>query len=115
MDEGTLRELLAHASAEPPVGPMAGKALAAGIRLRRRRRIQATAACAGVIVVACVAVPVLTRASARPPAPVQGLRPPTAYIANSNSNTLTPISTATNKAGKPIWVGENPFEIAMMP
>jgi len=39
----------------------------------------------------------------------------TVYVVNSKSDDVTPISTATNKAAKPIWVGENPFEIAMMP
>jgi YVTN family beta-propeller protein len=41
--------------------------------------------------------------------------PPTVYVANSGTDTVTPISTATNQAGKPIKVGPNPKVIAITP
>ncbi len=39
----------------------------------------------------------------------------TAYVANSGSDTVTPISTATNKAGKAITIGKDPAYIAITP
>jgi YVTN family beta-propeller protein len=39
----------------------------------------------------------------------------TLYVANINSNTVTPVTTATNTAGKPIKVGSRPREIAITP
>src|SRR5258707_6836803 len=39
----------------------------------------------------------------------------TAYAVNSGSGTVTPISTATNKPGKPIKVGKDPFALAITP
>ena len=39
----------------------------------------------------------------------------TAYIVNEGSDTVTPIQTATNTAGKPIRVGHFPFAIAITP
>jgi YVTN family beta-propeller protein len=50
-----------------------------------------------------------TTPAARPAHPV------TAYVANFSSGTVTPISTAINKAGKPITVGGNPAAIAITP
>ena len=45
MDDKSLHDLLNGALAgEPPLGPVAQNALAAGIRLRRSRRIRAAAA-----------------------------------------------------------------------
>jgi YVTN family beta-propeller protein len=38
-----------------------------------------------------------------------------AYVVNEGSNTVTPISTATNTAGKPIKVGQGPSAIAITP
>ena len=38
-----------------------------------------------------------------------------AYVVNEGSNTVTPISTATNTAGKPIKVGQGPRAIAITP
>jgi YVTN family beta-propeller protein len=37
----------------------------------------------------------------------------TAYVANTNSGTVTPITTATNRAGKPIRVADGPGTIAI--
>ena len=42
-------------------------------------------------------------------------RPPTAYVVNSDSGTVTPITTATNTPGRPIRVGEGPLAIAVTP
>ena len=39
----------------------------------------------------------------------------TAYVVNSSSNSVTPINTATNKAGKAIKVGRQPTAIAITP
>ena len=39
----------------------------------------------------------------------------TAYVVNSQSNTVTPIQVATNTAGKAIKVGVSPFAIAITP
>src|SRR3954465_12857922 len=39
----------------------------------------------------------------------------TAYVANANSNSVTPIDTATNTAGTAIGVGTNPQAIATTP
>src|SRR4029077_19326730 len=39
----------------------------------------------------------------------------TAYVTNYESNTVTPITTATNTAGKPIKVGSRPSGIAITP
>jgi YVTN family beta-propeller protein len=39
----------------------------------------------------------------------------TIYVANSHSGTVTPISTATNKPGRPIKVGSGPDFVAVTP
>lgn len=39
----------------------------------------------------------------------------TAYVVNSGSDTVTPISTATNTAGKAIKAGSEPWVIAITP
>jgi YVTN family beta-propeller protein len=39
----------------------------------------------------------------------------TAYVASFNSGTVTPISTATNKAGHAIRTGKTPVAIAITP
>ena len=60
MDEKWLRDLLARATAaKPPIGPVARNALAAGIRLPRRRRIQGSAASVAAVAVVAAAVPLL--------------------------------------------------------
>src|SRR5215813_1363437 len=41
--------------------------------------------------------------------------PFTVYVLNQGSGTVTPISTATNKAGKPIKVGHSPCSMAISP
>lgn len=73
MDESTLRNLLGSALAdEPPIGPVAGSALRAGVRLRRRRR--ALLVTIPVLAAAVVTVVALAVAGARPggrPAPAK--------------------------------------------
>jgi YVTN family beta-propeller protein len=49
------------------------------------------------------------------PSPARVARPATAYVVNSGSDTVTPINTATGKAGKPITVGKAPDAIAITP
>jgi len=39
----------------------------------------------------------------------------TAYVTNYNSDTVTPIDMATNTAGTPITVGDDPFAVAITP
>jgi YVTN family beta-propeller protein len=39
----------------------------------------------------------------------------TAYVTSFGNNTVTPISTATNKAGAVITVGQGPNAIAITP
>ncbi len=42
-------------------------------------------------------------------------RPPTAFVVNSASATVTPINLAKRRAGKPIRVGKHPLAIAVAP
>jgi DNA-binding beta-propeller fold protein YncE len=88
--------------------------------ISRRRSISVAAlACAAIL------VPVAARASASPAAAVgsaapgvRPARPVTAYVSNTDSGistTVTPISTATNKALKAITVGTYPGPIAFAP
>ena len=42
-------------------------------------------------------------------------RPPTAYVANSGGDMVTPINTTTNRAGTPIKVGTRPGQIVLSP
>lgn len=51
----------------------------------------------------------LSASRARPAHPV------TAYVTNSGSDTVTPIDTATGKAGNAIKVGKGPAAIAITP
>lgn len=57
-------------------------------------------------------------AAAQAPAPGQArktIRPPVAYVANSASNTVTPVNTVTNSPGAPISVGNGPVAVAVTP
>ena len=59
-------------------------------------------------------MPTQARAAAdRTPATRPGTA--TAYVVNAGSGTVTPISTATNKAGPAIRTGKIPFAIAITP
>jgi DNA-binding beta-propeller fold protein YncE len=113
VNEATLvRELLERATVpEPPIGPIAQNAVRAGLRLRRRRRVQAVAsgaAAAAVVCAAALAVAGATGNRAAAPAPI----PATVYVlaGSQTIGTVTPISTATNRPGRPIvvWKGNGP-------
>ncbi len=39
----------------------------------------------------------------------------TAYVANFNSGTVTPITVATGRVGSPIKVGKDPTALALVP
>ena len=112
MDEPWLSELLERATAgEPPIGPVARNSLRAGIR--RRRRVQGSAACAAGVAVICAAVLAVTGASGTPGA-ATGTIPQTVYVLSMNG-TVTPISTATNTPGEPIAAGPAPRFMALTP
>ncbi|GEM_PF-1590482 len=95
---------------EPAAGPIVSRSVAAGVRLRRRRRVLGAVTCAAVIAAAGVAVPVLRTASRQAPAPAVAI-PPTLYVTSANLDTrpaggaVTPISVRTGAVGRPIEVG----------
>jgi hypothetical protein len=69
MDEMAVRAALRRvvAADEPPVGALVGEALRAGLRLRRRHRLQAAGACLAAVTAVAVGVPAVV-AVGRPPA-----------------------------------------------
>ena len=72
----------------------------------------------GTVAVASAAVlwPTVALASPAPAARADSTTPPvTVYVANSSSDTVTPISAATNEPDKPITVGPGPSAIAITP
>ena len=72
-----------------------------------------TTACSGTAG-ATRGMPAQARAAAdRTPATRPGTA--TAYVVNAGSGTVTPIATATNRAGPAIKVGDNPHAIAITP
>src|SRR5215475_3540904 len=86
MDETTLRTLLDSALAdEPPIGPVAGNALRAGVKIRRRRVMGAALSLA---VAAAIAIPVVTGSLGDPPASRQ--HPPSMIGLNSPPNLPPP-------------------------
>jgi hyaluronoglucosaminidase len=108
MAETWLRDLLERAAAAgPPTGPAAAarNSMLAGIRLRRRRRAQRAAA--GVAVVAVVSAAALAASGAhRITGAATAGAPPTVYVlgGGQSTGTVTPISTLTNRPGKPVVV-----------
>ena len=64
MDEMAVRAALRHvvSADEPPVGALVGEALRAGLRLRRRRRLQAAGGCLAVVAVLAAGVPAVATA-----------------------------------------------------
>jgi DNA-binding beta-propeller fold protein YncE len=108
MAETWLRELLERATAAgPPTGPaaLARNSLRAGIRLRRRRRAHRAAAGAAAVAVVSAAALAVTGAVGNPEA-TDAKGPPTVYVLGGGQSigTLTPISTLTNRPGKPAVV-----------
>jgi S1-C subfamily serine protease len=88
MDETTLRTLLDSALAdEPPIGPVADKALRAGIKVRRRRVLSAAGSVAVAAAVAIV-IPVVTGPLGAPPASRQ--QPPSMTGLNGPSSVPPP-------------------------
>lgn len=117
MDEPVLRGLLDSALVgEPPIGPVARNSLQAGLKLRRRRRVRAAAGGAACLAVVAVAIQAVTGALGTPSAaPPAGAPAAIVYVANLNSATVTPITTATNTPGRPIKVGKGSWAIALTP
>ena len=119
MDETALRELLDSAlTREPPMGPVARNSLQAGIKIRRRRRALGAVGSAIAVAVVAVAVPAVTGALGHASAvPRTGILPtPIVYVTGGvKTGTVTPITAAVNKPGKPIQVGDAPDAIAITP
>ena len=117
MDETSLRRLLDRAlDHEPPMGPVAHQSLQAGLRLRRRRRAgNATAGVAAIAVIAA-AIPAVIGGLGHNPAGLRtGPREVVVYIGSDHEDTVTPISAATNIAGRPIKAGLGPRRLAITP
>jgi len=88
MDETTLRTLLGSAlDGEPPIGPVADRALRAGIKARRRRVLSAAGGMAVAAAVA-VAIPVVAGPLVTPPA--SGQHPSSAMGLNAAANVPPP-------------------------
>jgi DNA-binding beta-propeller fold protein YncE len=104
VSEATLvRDLLERATVpEPPIGPLAQNAVRAGLRLRRRRRIQGTAGAAIVVCAAAFAVTGITANRTAAPTDI----PAIVYVLGGSQavGTLTPISTTTRRPGRAIVV-----------
>ena len=84
--------------------------------MRRRITRALCAAAAGVAVVSCGSGSHTTGGAVSSPASAAWpAHPVTAYIVNSGSDTVTPIRTATNTAGKAINAGTAPVAIAITP
>ena len=81
------------------------------------RRVTAAAiTCTAILVAAAALAPAGGAAGAGLPASAaRPARPVIAYVANLGGNTVIPINTATDKAGKAIKVGPGPDGIAITP
>ena len=76
MDETSLRGLLDSALVgRPPMGPVVHNALRAGLKLRRRRRIQGAAGGAAAVAVIAVAIPATIGILGHTPGPAAGHQP----------------------------------------
>jgi hypothetical protein len=76
MDETSLRRLLDSALVgRPPMGPVAHNALRAGLKLRRRRRIQGATGGAAAIAIIAVTIPATIGILGHTPGPAAGQRP----------------------------------------
>jgi len=75
MDETSLRGLLDSALVgRPPMGPVVHNALRAGLKLRRRRRIQGAAGGAAAIAIIAVTIPATIGILGHTPGPAAGHR-----------------------------------------
>ena len=75
-------------------------------------RAVCSAVAAGALISLGLACPAGAASTSPYPRPAD---PVTAYVVNYGFGTVTPISTATNKPGKAIKVGDEPFAIAITP
>jgi DNA-binding beta-propeller fold protein YncE len=108
MDEDLIRQILGQATAdEPPLGPVVERAVTAGLRIRRRRRVTGAVSCFAVAaVVGGALVPVLGGSRATPSAPlaarsILGIR----HGVHSTSNHVAPPSASpANGMGSPAAV-----------
>jgi hypothetical protein len=77
INESSLRDLLGRATEpEPPIGPLASRALRAGVRLRRRRLALAAAVSAAAVAAVSLVTATLAGAPGRPPATVRATAKP---------------------------------------
>ena len=117
MDETSLRRLLDQALAhEPPMGPVAHHSLAAGIRLRRRRRARNTTASLAAVAVIAAGVPAVIGALGHSAAGVRtGSHQVVIYVGSDHQDAVTPISAGASTAGRPIKTDPGPRRLAITP
>jgi DNA-binding beta-propeller fold protein YncE len=117
MDEERLREMLRNATnEEPPIGSIALNALRAGIRLRRKRRIQSASTCAAAVLAIGIAVPAVIGHGHR----LAGARHrhgQTVYVVGTTrtGKAVTPIAVPANQAGRPIRIADIPQAAVLSP
>jgi YVTN family beta-propeller protein len=98
------------------MGLVALRSLRAGIRLRRRRRARNATAGVATAAVIAAAIPVGMGTLGRTSAGLQtGSHKVVLYIGSDHKDTVTPISAATNTAGRPIQAGLGPRRLAITP
>jgi DNA-binding beta-propeller fold protein YncE len=105
MDTDRLRALMEGAVAgRPPAPHLVGSSLRQGQRIRRRRRLQATAALAAGIVIAIAAPLVAQALTAKPPPVAPRGGGPTAFVIvnTANHTTIVPVSERSDTRGQPI-------------
>src|SRR5260370_3503254 len=103
---------LAALTADLPAGltePVARNALQPGTRPRHRRRARRIAGSLAAIVVIMATISVASLSHR--PAIVAALRPSGAIMYVAASNGVTPVTTGTNTAGRPIKIGAIPTAI----
>jgi YVTN family beta-propeller protein len=116
MDEARLRMVLGCALAgEPPIRPVGGNVLRAGIRRRRRRRVLGAAGGATVATLIAVAIPGVIRPLGAPPDSQQSAGYFTVYVRSVGAGTVTPISAGASTPGQPITVGQGTGGIGVTP
>ena len=80
-----------------------------------RRLAAAAITCTAILLPAAPASAGSAATTGSPASGAWRARPVTAYVVNSSSGTVTPIRTATNKAGRAINVKRYPYAIAITP
>jgi DNA-binding beta-propeller fold protein YncE len=132
MDEDLIRQILGRVTAdEPPLGPVVERAVTAGLRIRRRRRVTGAVSCFAVAaVVGGALVPVLGGNRAAPSAPLAGRVPMLAPSASPQSwagagmgspgagallfvagpSTLTELNAATGAVLRKVSLKDDPGE-----